>query len=764
VSPNPLSQELKEKLAKYRLNETEYGLICEQLKRPPQGVEWALYSALWSEHCSYKSSRIHLKNLFRDGPRVQQAFGENAGVIDLGEGERVAFKIESHNHPSFIEPYQGAATGVGGILRDIFTMGARPVALANYLCFGDPKANRMPALVDGVVRGIGGYGNCVGVATLTGQTECHSSYNENILVNAMAVGLFRPGEKIHLSKASGPGNHIVYVGAKTGRDGIHGASMASESFAEGSEKKRPTVQIGDPFYEKLLIEACLEVMEQDLVVAIQDMGAAGLTSSSFEMAAKGGVGFDLHLDRVPLRDSSMEPEDILLSESQERMLLIAEPSKLKAIQAVFARWDLDAVSIGLVTPPAASGSVVRLFWHGEVLTTIDPGLLTDHAPAYERPFDKWQSRIQRSAVPDSAHADEVVLALPQVLGSGLGVNRRFIYEQYDQRVGAATVWGCDQPIGVHRLKDSERYLGIVLGCRPTLMRQDAWVGGFDAIYEPALQLSLRGFEPLAVTDCLNFGNPENRAVMSEFVASLDGLNTAAKLLETPIISGNVSFYNESRAGVEKRNITSTPSTGLVGLRAAGNLPQTIFDGSTLDLYLLEAPWLVTKAFWSESLGGNTAGKDAQALSTAAGVTGLAFGKSETYECSALNLATLAGFQSTLRKDALAGVFSAARVVGKFGPLGALVRMMPFAGKPAASVVAGDFGQWDQDPLYAVLVGVRRGVSWDKKAYPRVRMIGEVRSASENRLEFSSSGVVSAAWDHKQISQMQDRGVEHVFDL
>lgn len=261
--------ELKEKLSKYRLNETEYDLICKQLGRPPQSVEWALYSALWSEHCSYKSSRVHLKNLFRDGPRVKQAFGENAGVIDLDEGERVAFKIESHNHPSFIEPYQGAATGVGGILRDIFTMGARPIALANYLCFGESKANRMPQLVDGVVRGIGGYGNCVGVATLTGQTEYHGSYNENILVNAMAVGLFRPGEKIHLSKASGPGNHIVYVGAKTGRDGIHGASMASESFAEGSEKKRPTVQIGDPFYEKLLIEACLEVMAQDLVVAIQ---------------------------------------------------------------------------------------------------------------------------------------------------------------------------------------------------------------------------------------------------------------------------------------------------------------------------------------------------------------------------------------------------------------------------------------------------------------------------------------------------------------
>jgi phosphoribosylformylglycinamidine synthase II len=749
MSLSTSKDELDQKLAKYRLNEAEYDLICKQLGRPPQGVEWALYSALWSEHCSYKSSRIHLKNLFRDGPRVKQAFGENAGVIDLDEGERIAFKIESHNHPSFIEPYQGAATGVGGILRDIFTMGARPIALANYVCFGDSKAARMSQLVDGVVRGIGGYGNCVGVATLTGQTEYHGSYNENILVNAMAVGLFRPGEKIHLSKASGPGNHIVYVGAKTGRDGIHGASMASESFAEGSDKKRPTVQIGDPFYEKLLIEACLEVMEKDLVVAIQDMGAAGLTSSSFEMAAKGGVGFDLHLDRVPLRDSSMEPEDILLSESQERMLLIAEPSKLEAIQAVFARWDLDAVSIGTVTP-AKSGTLVRLLWHGDVLTSIDPRLLTDHAPAYERPFQQWKSRVRREAVTES----EVKLAsaLPQVLGGGLGVHRKFIYEQYDQRVGAATVWGCDKPIGVHRLKDSGRYLGMVLGCRPTLMRQDAWVGGFDAIFEPALQLSLRGFEPLAVTDCLNFGNPENQEVMTEFVASLDGLNTAAKLLKTPIISGNVSFYNESRAGAQKRNITSTPSTGIVGLRAAGDLPQTLFDGSTLDLYLVESPWLTTRAFWSEGLSAESRRE--------------ASSPSETFVAAPLNLVGLGQFQSHLRNDARTGVFSVARVVGKFGVLGAVLRMMPEA-SGAADVVVADFGSWDQDPLYAVLVGVRRGVSWDKSKYTRVRMIGEVRSAAENRIEVAdtnSSAKQAAVWNQKEIMQMQDRGLEDVYEL
>jgi phosphoribosylformylglycinamidine synthase subunit PurL len=310
-----LTNEIKEKLSKYRLNESEYQKINDLLGREPEGVEWALFSALWSEHCSYKSSRRHLKNFFSESDRLVSGFGENAGVIDLGLGERVGFKMESHNHPSFIEPYQGAATGVGGILRDIFTMGARPIALANYLCFGKPEAKRMQTLVQGVVHGISGYGNCVGVPNISGQTEFHDSYDENILVNAFALGYFGEKDVLVTSQAKGLGNWVVYVGAKTGRDGIHGASMASESFEDGSESKRPTIQIGDPFLEKLLIESCIEVINQDLVVAIQDMGAAGLTSSSFEMASKGGVGFDLYLDEVPLRDSTMTPEDILLSES-----------------------------------------------------------------------------------------------------------------------------------------------------------------------------------------------------------------------------------------------------------------------------------------------------------------------------------------------------------------------------------------------------------------------------------------------------------------
>lgn len=590
----PGTPEFQAKLKTYRLNESEYNRICELLGRAPRGVEWALFSALWSEHCSYKSSKVHLKKLFNQSPRVVQSFGENAGVVDLGEGERVAFKIESHNHPSFIEPYQGAATGVGGILRDIFTMGARPVALADYLCFGEPTAPRMTQLVDGVVRGIGGYGNCVGVPTITGQTEFHESYNHNILVNAMAVGLFRPGEKIFLSKASGPGNWVVYVGAKTGRDGVHGASMASESFEADSASKRPTVQIGDPFYEKLLIESCLEVMKQDLVVAIQDMGAAGLTSSSFEMASKGGVGFKLHLDQVPLRDSSMSPEDILLSESQERMLLVCEPKQFPKLEANFHRWGLDAVKIGEVT----AKKTVELYWRSELLTEIDPDLLVENAPQYQR---SWKPLEPQNRVKTRQEMKVVDLdteeALLQTLRHIRGSSRDWIHRQYDSRVGFATVRDCMDSVGVVRLKDSNRTLGVVLGCRPHVMRFDARVGGIDSVAYPALELALKGFETLAVTDCLNFGNPERERVMSEFVAALEGMNSICEGLTAPIISGNVSFYNETMG----RNITPTPATGLVGLRdSVHELPFSHFSRQGQEVYVLQLPGLVTGGVFQET--------------------------------------------------------------------------------------------------------------------------------------------------------------------
>jgi len=624
--------ELEARLKKYRLSKDEYGRIQKLLGREPEGVEWALFSALWSEHCSYKSSKIHLRKFAFKSPRVLQAMGENAGVIDIGRGEKVAFKMESHNHPSFIEPYQGAATGVGGILRDIFTMGARPIALANYLCFGEPTAPRMQQLVDGVVAGISGYGNCVGVPTITGQTEFHSSYNNNILVNALAVGLFCEGDPVVTSNARGNGNYVVYVGAKTGRDGVHGASMASESFAADSESKRPTVQIGDPFFEKLLIESCIEVMQQNLVVAIQDMGAAGLTSSSFEMAGKGGVGFRIHLDRVPLRDSSVGPEEILLSESQERMLLICEPSKFEAVRQVFEHWGLDACVLGEVW----QGPEVELFWKGEMICSMDPKILTDNAPLYERKYQAWKPQHQAAAV--TASRD-----LPKVLSSIEGTTRRWIFEQYDQRVGAKTVRDCSDSVSVVRLP-SGRGFGLVLGCRPHVMRADAKIGGYDSAFYPALELASKGFQPLAVTDCLNFGNPEKEHIMSEFVASVEALAEATKALDAPVISGNVSFYNETMG----KNITSTPATGLVGIRdSVENIPASAFTRVDERIYLWRCPGV---ELVGDQMGGTSSFK------------------------GALDVKRVVAWMEAVRTVANSGDVTATRVNGKFGLGYTLYRM------------------------------------------------------------------------------------------
>ena len=637
--------ELQSKLKTYRLSEEEYQRVCDTLGRAPQGVEWALFSALWSEHCSYKSSKVHLKKLFNTSPRVMQSFGENAGVVDLGQGERVAFKIESHNHPSFIEPYQGAATGVGGILRDIFTMGARPIALADYLCFGEPKAERMAQIVDGVVRGIGGYGNCVGVPTITGQTEFHESYNQNVLVNAMAVGLFSPGDKIFLSKAEGAGNWVVYVGAKTGRDGVHGASMASESFGADSAAKRPTVQIGDPFFEKLLIESCLEVMKEDLVVAIQDMGAAGITSSSFEMASKGGVGLKMHLDHVPLRDSSMTPEDVLLSESQERMLLVCTPAQFEKLAAIFHRWGLDAVKIGEVT----AKKTVELYWKNELLTELDPDLLVENAPQYKRPFQVLpaQNRVTSRAELKSTTSESGRAEVESLLHDIRGTSRDFVHRQYDSRVGASTVRDTTDSVGIVRLKSSHRGLGVVLGCRPHIMRWDPRIGGADAVAYPAFEFALKGFETLAVTDCLNFGNPEREQVMSEFVAALDGMNQVCAGLIAPIISGNVSFYNETMT----RNVTSTPSTGLIGLRDnVDQIPESHFTGAGQAVFVLRLPGLMTGGMRQE-----VAHQKIQGI-----------GELNTKEmCSFI--------QATREISHLPGLVST-RAIGKFGLAYALARM------------------------------------------------------------------------------------------
>ncbi len=640
---------IEEKLKTYRLTAEELQKIRELLGRDPQGVEWALFSALWSEHCSYKSSKVHLKKLFNSSSRVLQSFGENAGVLDLGAGEKIAFKIESHNHPSFIEPYQGAATGVGGIIRDILTMGARPVALANYLCFGEPSG--MKKHIDGVVRGIGGYGNCVGVAMLTGQTEFHSSYNQNILVNAFCLGYFGPEDRVVSSAARGVGNLVVYVGAKTGRDGIHGARMASESFSRDEESKRPNIQIGDPFFEKLLIESFLEVVQKGLVVCAQDMGAAGLISSTFEMASKGNVGFDLYLDKVPLRDPTMNPEEMLVSESQERMVLVCEPTKLAEIQNIFSKWGLDAVEIGKVIPQR----LMKIHWRGEVLTEIDPQALVENAPQWKRPFEETEKNIDQRYFLNTDDPDKKI---KKALTSPQGCSRQWIYEQYDQQVGTQTVRDCHNSLGVLRLP-SGRQLGIALGGRPHLLRLNSFIGGADSIAEPALRLMSKGFVPVGASDCLNYGNPENPKIMGEFKMSLDGMNESAKIF-CPIISGNVSFYNET----ERRNITSTPAVSVVGLKENSQLPPTDeFTKSGLNIYLVRASMVRTNGLWSvvdgEPLGGRgeivltglkNLGEKLLSLSARAQTSQMCGKFGLAYTLSRMSFKTGATIESNLKKD------------------------------------------------------------------------------------------------------------------
>ena len=573
----------EEKLKFYRLTQDEYQKARNSLGRDLLDIEWPLFSALWSEHCSYKSSKIHLRKFSYRNDNTPNLEGENAGVVDLGFGERIAFKMESHNHPSFIEPVQGAATGVGGILRDIFTMGARPIALANYLCFGEKTAPRMNELQNGVVHGISMYGNCVGVPNITGQTQYHGEYNQNILVNAMAVGYFAPEQKMARAQAAGVGNLVVYVGAKTGRDGVHGASMASASFDEDSESKKPNVQIGDPYYEKLLIEACLDVLAKDLVVAMQDMGAAGLTSSSFEMASHGQVGLDIDLKKVPLRDPTMTPEEILLSESQERMLLICKPEHYPEIQKTFARWNLDSTVLGHVQ----KNRQINLRWGDEKLTQIDPDLIVEKAPRYERPYEKWISAQKVSSFSEVNWS----LYLPTYKTNDFN----WIYNQYDQRVGTRTAMDCSDSIGMVQLDHSKRGLAVAVGCRSDLMKMDAYLGALDAIYYPAFQMALMGAKVMAVTDCLNFGNPQKVRIMSEFVASVEALAQAAEQLDAPVISGNVSFYNETL----DQNIISTPATGLVGLRPdVENLIPTYFSAAFESVVMVTYRWAGTNAFWA----------------------------------------------------------------------------------------------------------------------------------------------------------------------
>jgi phosphoribosylformylglycinamidine synthase len=545
-----------EQIAEHNLSEEEYSRIVEILGREPNLVELGVFSAMWSEHCSYKSSRVHLKKLPTTGPRVIQGPGENAGIVDIGGGLAVAFKMESHNHPSYIEPYQGAATGVGGILRDIFTMGARPIASIDSLRFGHLDAPRMRHLVDGVVRGIAGYGNCIGIPTVAGETTFHAAYDRNILVNVMNIGVV-PVHRIFRGRAEGAGNPVVYVGSKTGRDGIHGATMASEEFAgDETRQKRPTVQVGDPFTEKLLMEACLELFATDAVVGIQDMGAAGLTSSSFEMAGRAGSGLEIDLSNVPVRETGMTPYEILLSESQERMLLVARKERLDTVLDVFRKWELEAVEIGRVTD---SGRVV-LFFEGKIVADLPAAPLSERAPLYDRPRVSPVPIVSQGweALPEPGSYGA---CLRRILASPNVAQKSWIWTQYDHMVGTNTVERPGGDAAVLRIKGTSKAIALKSDVNPFFCTCDPYRGAAIAVAEAARSIAATGARPLAITDCLNFGSPERPEIMGQFEAAVRGLSDASRALSTPIVSGNVSFYNET----DGRPIPPTPTVGMVGL-------------------------------------------------------------------------------------------------------------------------------------------------------------------------------------------------------
>ncbi len=545
----------EELAAAHRMAPAEFRLACEKLGRAPNLTELGIISVMWSEHCSYKSSRVWLKKLPTQGPQVIQGPGENAGIVDIGGGQAVVFKMESHNHPSFIEPYQGAATGVGGIMRDVFTMGARPIANLNALRFGAARHPKTRHLVAGVVGGIGDYGNCMGIPTVGGETNFDPRFNGNILVNAMCAGLVRT-DRIFYSAASGGGNPVVYTGSKTGRDGIHGATMASEEFDEQTEEKRPTVQVGDPFAEKLLLEACLELMAEDAILAIQDMGAAGLTSSSVEMAAKGGSGIDLNLDLVPQREQGMTAYEMMLSESQERMLMVLRPGSEDLAERIFRKWELDFAIIGRTTDTG------RLkIWHkGKVEADLPTSMLSDEAPVYERPTapKPKPAAVSADSVPAANSLTGTLLAL---MGSPNLASKRWIWEQYDHMVMGDTIVRPGSDAAVVRVHGTSKALAFTCDVTPRYCSADPFEGGKQAVAEAWRNLTASGAKPLALTDCMNFGNPERPEIMAEFAQCIEGMAEACRALDFPVVSGNVSLYNETH-GIA---IPPTPAIGGVGL-------------------------------------------------------------------------------------------------------------------------------------------------------------------------------------------------------
>jgi phosphoribosylformylglycinamidine synthase II len=595
-----MQRDVNQALAReFGLSADEYATVLRIMDRTPTLTELGVFSVMWSEHCSYKSSRIWLRQLPTKAPWVLQGPGENAGVVEIGEGLAAVFKMESHNHPSFIEPYQGAATGVGGILRDVFTMGARPIANLNALRFGRPENPVTRRLVDGVVRGIGGYGNCVGVPTVGGEINFHPAYDDNPLVNAMTVGI-APADRIFLSAAVGVGNPVVYVGSKTGRDGIHGATMASAQFAADSEEKRPTVQVGDPFTQKLLIEACLELMETDAILAIQDMGAAGLTSSSVEMAGKGGVGIELDLDKVPQREIGMTAYEMMLSESQERMLMILRPDRQELAAAIFRKWELDFAVIGHLT---TTGRIV-VRHQRQVKADIPLAPLNDQAPLYHRPTveTKKQEPLNAARIEDRVGlgaALERLIACPDLC------SRAWVWDQYDATVGGQTV---KRPgtadAAVVKIEGRKLALALTTDCTPRYCAADPEEGGRQAVAEAWRNLTAVGARPLALTDNMNFGNPEKPEIMGQFAAAIRGMAAACEVLNFPVVSGNVSLYNET----EGRAILPTPVIGGLGVLDDAAIAVGIALPPWLDIVLIGATrgWL-GQSLWLREIAGREEG-------------------------------------------------------------------------------------------------------------------------------------------------------------
>ena len=569
----------KDLIGQHNLTDDEYKKIIEILGREPNITELGMFSVMWSEHCSYKSSRVHLKKLPTTGPRVVQGPGENAGVVDIGDGLCAVFKMESHNHPSFIEPYQGAATGVGGILRDIFTMGARPIALLDALRFGGLDNAKNRHLVKGVVAGIAGYGNCMGVPTVGGEIVFNDIYSQNPLVNVFCLGIAHK-DKIFLGTAAGVGNPVIYFGSKTGRDGIHGATMASDSFDDQSEQKRPTVQVGDPFTEKLLLEACLELMAGDLLVGIQDMGAAGLTSSSCEMASRAGNGIDLDLTDVPRREAGMTPYELMLSESQERMLMVAQAGKEDECIRICKKWDLDVAVVGRVT----GDGILRVRDQGKVVAEIPAKSLADDGPRYERPYSPpayqdMLTNLNYDALPDVKDANAALLSL---LESPTIASKRWVYEQYDHMVRTNTMVRPGSDAAVVRIKGTNKALAMTVDCNSRYCLLHPYEGARIAVAEAARNLVCSGAEPIGLTDCLNFGNPERPDIMWQFVLAIEGMRDACEHFKVPIVSGNVSFYNETNG----LSIYPTPMLGMVGLIDSADLTMTQWFKQDGDVILL----------------------------------------------------------------------------------------------------------------------------------------------------------------------------------